>query len=46
MLLHVAGWPNHIMWEQWQAAHPAGSLTLFVHMKVGRGGGSVGGTVA
>jgi hypothetical protein len=34
MLLHGAGWPNHLMWEHWQAAHPAGSLALFVHMKV------------
>jgi hypothetical protein len=34
LLLHGAGWPNHIMWEHWQAAHPAGSLALFAHMKV------------
>lgn len=34
MLLHGAGWPNHLMWERWQQAHPAGSLTMFVHMKV------------
>lgn len=34
MLLHGAGWPNHIMWEHWQAAHAPGSLTMFVHMKV------------
>lgn len=45
MLLHGAGWPNHLMWENWQAAHPAGALTMFVHMKVGGLGteGSLGG---
>jgi hypothetical protein len=34
MLLHGAGWPNHLLWEHWQAAHPPGSLGMFVHMKV------------
>lgn len=34
MLLHQAGWPNHLMWEHWQDAHAPGSLTMFVHMKV------------
>lgn len=33
MLLHSAGWPNHLLWEQWQAAHPPGSVALFAHMK-------------
>jgi hypothetical protein len=45
MLLHSAGWPNHLLWERWQAAHPPGSLTMFVHMKVGNAGGGGGGGV-
>jgi hypothetical protein len=36
-LLHNAGWPNHLLWEQWQAAHPPGTVALFAHMKVTRG---------
>lgn len=34
MLLHGAGWPNHVLWEHWQGAHPPGSVALFVHLKV------------
>lgn len=37
MLLHQAGWPNHVMWEHWQAAHTPGSMAMFVHMKVSGG---------
>jgi hypothetical protein len=42
MLLHSAGWPNHKLWQAWQAAHPPGTLALFAHMKVSQrawGGG-------
>lgn len=34
MLLHSAGWPNHLLWEHWQGAHPPGAVAMFVHMKV------------
>jgi len=34
VLLHEAGWPNHDIWLQWQAAHEPGSVTLFTHVKV------------
>jgi len=34
VLLHEAGWPNHDIWLQWQAAHEPGRVTLFTHVKV------------
>lgn len=34
LLVHSAGWPNHLLWEQWLSAHPQGYACLFTHMKV------------
>lgn len=34
VMLHNAGFPNHLFWERWVDTHPAGDVALVVHMKV------------
>jgi hypothetical protein len=37
IMVHTPGWPNHVLWEQWAAAHPEGTVALMVHVKSGVG---------